>query len=213
MVNTKEEFLERLEIVLKDHPRKDEILIEYDLHITEMLRELSNNHEVQSDMEYVIDHFGTPEEILDAWKDELSITPSKAKWNFVFVNSVFFSFGILLTLLHNLFDWHWIGLLWEKLTSITGIIIFLYILFWGLLGYEIGRAFGPNGKKLLFKTFILSVIPNLLLMYLILFNIIPHEWFQPLINKKFIIICVVFTFILYPICHLGYSWGKKDSVL
>jgi hypothetical protein len=208
----KEEFLTQLEKGLLNHPKKNEILLEYELHITEMLNEESNLGNSQINMDYIIEHLGTPEEILEAWQEEQSITPSIAKWNFVIVNLVFFSFGILLTVLHNYFEWAWTGAIWQKLTSISGIIIFVYILFWGLLGYEIGRAFGPNGKKLMVKTFLLSIIPNLVLMYLIVFHVIPHEWFEPLLNKNFIILCVAFTCILYPICTLGYYWGKKASV-
>jgi hypothetical protein len=208
----KEEFLTQLEIGLQNHPNKNEIIKEYELHITELLNEKLCLGISQTDMDYIIEHLGTPEEILEAWREEQSITPNKAKWNFVIVNLLFFSFGFLLTALHNYFKWDWTGAIWQKLTSISGIIIFVYILFWGLLGYEIGRTFGPNGKKLMVKTFLLSIIPNLVLMYLIVFHIIPHEWFEPLLNKKFIIVCIVFTCILYPICTLGYYWGRKASV-
>jgi hypothetical protein len=210
---SKEDFLAQLEIGLQSHPKKNEILMEYELHITEMLNEKMNLAGSQTDIDYIIEHLGSPEEILDAWKEEQLITPSKAKWNFVIVNLVFFSFGFLLTVLQNYFAWDWTGTIWQKLTSISGIIIFVYILFWGLLGYEMGRAFGANGKKIMLKTFILSIIPNLVLMYLIVFHIIPHEWFDPLLNRNFIILCVVFTLILYPICTLGFYWGKKASVL
>lgn len=212
MIESKEKYLELLEKGLRNHPKKEMVLLEYDLHITEMLNDILEKNELQSDMDCVIERLGTPDEILESWKEDLNLTPSKAKWNFVFVNVIFFSIGILLTVLHNLFAWEWTKFLWGKLTSISGIIILLYILFWMLLGYEIGRSFGPSGKKLMVKTFLLSIIPNLVLMYLILFNIIPHEWFHPLLNKDFIIICVSFTFILYPICAIGYNWGKKASI-
>lgn len=211
-MTSKEDFLAQLEIGLQSHPKKNEILMEYELHITEMLNEKPSLASSQTEIDYIKEHLGTPEVILEAWKEEQLITPSKAKWNFVIVNLVFFAFGFLLTVLHNYFAWDWTGTIWEKLTSISGIIFFIYILFWGLLGYEMGRAFGANGKKLMLKTFFLSIIPNLVLMYLIVFHIIPHNWFEPLLNRDFIIICVVFTLFLYPICTFGFYLWKKSSV-
>lgn len=81
--------------------------------------------------------------------------------------------------------------------------------FWALLGYEIGKGFGHNGRVLLNKTFLLSLIPNLILMVLTVFQIIPHSWFAPLLTKTFIIACIIFTIILYPISWIGYRWGEK----
>jgi hypothetical protein len=212
MIELKEQYLEQLEKGLKNHPKKQIILMEYDLHITEMLNDLPSKNNHQSEMKLIMERLGTPAEILESWNADLSITPNKAKWNFVLINIIFFTFGIVLTVLHNLFAWDWTKVIWGRLTSISGLIIFLYILFWMMLGYEIGKAFGPSGKKLMLKTFLLSIIPNLVLMYLILFKIIPHEWFQPLLTKDFILICVSFTAILYPICTVGYYWGKKASI-
>jgi hypothetical protein len=92
------------------------------------------------------------------------------------------------------------------------LIALLYLFFWALLGYEIGRGFGHGGRTLLKKTFLLSLIPNILLMVLTVFEIIPHSWFAPLLTKTFIIACILFTIILYPISVIGYRWGKKASI-
>ncbi|MGA9227681.1 MAG: hypothetical protein WB217_15155, partial [Mesobacillus sp.] len=81
-----------------------------------------------------------------------------------------------------------------------------------LLGYEIGKGFGHRGRSLMKKTFILSILPNILLMNLTLFEVIPHGWFQPLLSSAFIIKCILLTALLYPICLAGYKWGKKASV-
>lgn len=210
MIETKEQFLEQLEKGLLNHPKKKEIVLEYDLHLTEML--IDDSEDPPLNMSMIIERVGSPEEILEAWKEEFSVTPRKAKWNFVFFNLLFFSLGILLTLLHNLFAWEWTQILWRQMTSVSGLIILLYILFWALLGYEIGKTFGPNGRSLMFKTFLLSVIPNLILLSVTVLHIIPHNWFEPLLTREFIVICVVFTFMLYPVCILGYKWGKKVSV-
>ncbi|MFZ3578358.1 hypothetical protein [Virgibacillus sp. DJP39] len=90
--------------------------------------------------------------------------------------------------------------------------MFAYILFWSLIGYEIGREFGHGGHKLLRKTFVISIVPNLVLMYLTIFKLIPLEWFQPLLSVPFIAACVITTGFLYPVSWIGYQWGRKASV-
>ena len=136
----------------------------------------------------------------------------KTQWVFILANLIFFVGGTILTLVHNLFDFPFIDMAWKSLTSIPAVIILLYLFFWALLGYEIGKGFGHKGRRLMKKTFILSILPNIILMNLTLFKLIPHDWFQPLLSPAFIFICILFTALLYPICWVGYRWGKKASI-
>lgn len=212
MERLKNEFLGELARFLEHHQEKDVILQEYDAHLDELLAELhliGNEEEVRSQI-YL--RFGTPEEIADLWRDELSVTPSNMKWLFIAVNILLFCSGSILTLAHNLLDWGWLSKLWVQLTSIPIVIAFIYMAFWALLGYEIGRGFGHKGKKVLKKTFMLALIPNLTLMGLTVFHIIPHSWFYPLLTETFIILCIVLTILLYPLCLISYRWGKKASI-
>ncbi len=212
MERLKNEFLLDLSKGLGDHPDKESILKEYEAHLDELLIELTHNEDVPSIQAQVYSRFGSPEEIAAMWKEELSVTPSNMKWLFIAVNILFFAGGGTLTLAHNLYDWNWLTNLWFKLTSFPIIIAFVYMFFWALLGYEIGRGFGHKGKKLLTRTFILALIPNLTLMVLTVFRIIPHEWFFPLLKETFIGLCILLTILLYPLCLISYRWGKKASL-
>jgi len=160
----------------------------------------------------VYKRFGTPEEIAVIWREELSVTPSNMKWLFIAINILFFGGGAVLTLAHNLFDWNWLKNIWNQLTSIPILIAIIYMFFWALLGYEIGKGFGHKGKKVLKGTFIMALLPNLTLMALTVFRIIPREWFDPLLTETFIGLCILLTLLLYPICILSYRWGKKASL-
>ena len=212
MERLKNEFLTELAEYLANHQEKESILKEYDAHLDELLTSL-NELETDSQMrDQIYSRFGTPEEIAAMWREELSVTPSNMKWLFIAVNILFFGGGSALTLAHNLFDWTWLTILWVQLTSIPILIALIYLFFWALLGYEIGRGFGHKGKKLMKRTFFLAIIPNLTLMVLTIFRIIPHEWFSPLLTETFIGICIFFTFLLYPVCLISYRWGKKASV-
>lgn len=212
MERLKNEFLEELAQYLENHKEKESILKEYDTHLDELfidLSKLGNESEVRDQL-YL--RFGSPEEIAAMWKEELSVTPSNMKWLFIAVNILFFGGGSVLTLAHNLFDWNWLSSLWMQMTSFPILIALIYLFFWALLGYEIGRGFGHSGKGLMRKTFLMALIPNLTLMILTVFQIIPHEWFQPLLTQTFIIVCILFTLLLYPICLISYRWGKKASL-
>ncbi len=212
MERLKNEFLEELALLLEQHQEKDAILEEYGAHLDDLLQELqiqSGQSEIRSQIYLRV---GTPREIADLWKEELSVTPSNMKWLFIAVNILLFTSGAALTLAHNLFDWSWLKELWEQLTSIPILIAFVYMAFWALLGYEIGRGFGHKGRKVMKRTFFLALIPNLTLMFLTVFQIIPHQWFYPLLTETFIGLCIVLTILLYPLCLLCYKWGKKASL-
>jgi hypothetical protein len=211
MERLKSRFLDELAKGLENHQDKENILNEYETHIDEIFIEVLGE-EKEATMELLISRLGEPNEIAEMWREELSFTPSKMKWLFILLNILLFAGGSLLTLVHNLYEWKWLSIIWNHLTSIPTMIAFVYLFFWALLGYEIGRGFGHGGRTLLRKTFLVSLIPNLMLMVLTVFKIIPHAWFAPLLTKSFIIACILFTIILYPVCILGYRWVKKASI-
>lgn len=212
MERLKNEFLTELAQSLGNHQEKESILKEYDAHLDELFIDLSKLEDESEVRDQIFLRFGTPEEIAAMWKEELSVTPSKMKWLFIVVNILLFGGGSVLTLAHNLFDWNWLTNLWAQLTSIPILIALIYMFFWALLGYEIGRGFGHKGRKLMKRTFLLALTPNLTLMALTVFKIIPHEWFSPLLTETFIAICILLTLLLYPVCLVSYRWGKKASV-
>lgn len=212
MERPKNRFLAELAKGLGNHQDKQSILLEYETHIDGILIESFDCDDEDAVMELIVTRLGSPQEIAEMWQDELSVTPSNMKWLFILLNILFFGGGSLLTLAHNLYQWEWLSVIWGHLTAIPTLIALLYLFFWALLGYEIGKGFGHGGRALLKRTFLLSLIPNLLLMVLTVFEIIPHSWFAPLLTKTFIIACIIFTIILYPVSVIGYRWGKRASI-
>lgn len=202
-------FFQELSKEIGNHPDKQNIITDYEMFVYEMLQE--EDVDEQNLYSEIVERLGTPQEIARVWQQE-TVTPGKMQGLFVLCNVGIFIGGILLTLSYNIFGWNWAELLWKVLTNIPFIIMVGYIMFWALLGYEIGKEFGHGGQRLLRKTFIISVLPNLLFMYLVVFKVIPYTWFQPLLSFQFITICVIFTGLLYPVCWAGYRWGRKASV-
>lgn len=200
-------YLNELSQALSFHPERSKILEEYKAHLQELDQE-----DVSLTYEELTNRLGTPEEIAEMFKEEHSVTETRLHWLFVLCNILLFVGGGLLTLGYHLFEWKVLHWLFTRLLSIPTVIIILYIGFWALLGYEIGKAFGPNGKTLLIKTFMIGIIPNLLLMILTLFNVIPRRWFDPLITTEFIVVCIVCTGLLYPVAWLACRWGRRMSL-
>ena len=203
-------FLRELEKDIGNHPDQEDILAEYEVHIYELLQE--SQVDEAAIYNELINRLGTPQEIAKVWKQETGVTPKKTQWLFVIINIAIFIGGTLLTVMYNYFQWSWVDQIWAGLTEASFLIMLIYTLFWGLLGYEIGREFGHRGYRLLQRTFLISIIPNLLLMYLVVFKVFPYEWFGSILNIRFIVLCIVFTGVLYPVSMVGYRWGKKVSI-
>ncbi|MFT8320454.1 MAG: hypothetical protein ABF649_06065 [Bacillus sp. (in: firmicutes)] len=214
MIASKQEYLVLLHKRLKHNDNQDEIVLEYDLHLSELLEDIYMEKQLEEKeaMAIVLERFGEPEEIAQLYAEEQTVTANKTKWIFFFGNLVFFTGGICLTIFYHYLSFPLIRKLWAFLVSIPFYLIVLYLFFWLLLGYEVGKEFGLGGKKLLKKTFYISLAPNLLLMMLVIFRIVPSTVFDPLLTPDFILICIVATFFLYPISILGFRFGTTRSI-
>src|SRR5690625_4926026 len=195
MTDAEKQFINELGLELKNEPQKENIIAEYRAHVYDICHE---NKQVTYDQ--LVRKLGTPRDIAKMWKQETGITPKKTQWLFILLNFAIFIGGSLLMVGYNVFEWTWLASLWHSLTEVPFIIMMIYLLFWGLLGYEMGKEFGHNGLALLRRTFAFAIIPNVLLMYFVIFKIFPHTWFGTMINVPFIVICIGLTALLYPIC-------------
>ncbi|MDG5786758.1 hypothetical protein QA612_04585 [Evansella sp. AB-P1] len=214
MILSKQGYLDKLKKELKKTPDSDEIVHEMDVHLSDVLTEIYTIENVSEKeaMKKLIDRVGTPREVASYYHQELQITPAKTQWTFIGINLFFFVMGVTLTAFYQFTPSHIGNQIWLFLTSIPMIIMLLYMFFWLLLGYEIGKEFGYAGKGLLFKTFYFTLVPNLLLMTLVVFRIIPLGWFDPLLSQPFIYACIACTILLYPISYSGYRWGIRRSI-
>ena len=154
MKDAVEQYMSQLDQLLDNHPDKAAILQEYQAHISEMTCDIIYEDE-SPDLIYkeLTMRLGTPEEIASTWEQELTVTPGKTSWFFVCLNVLLFIGGILLTFINHEYNWNWIGEIWSFLTSIPVVLMVIYLGFWVLLGYEIGKEFGHHGRRLIKKLF------------------------------------------------------------
>lgn len=214
MISSKREYLGILRVCLKNHERAEDILLEYEQHLTDLLEEICTSQgisEIEA-MEHVITRLGPPKDMAALYSEELTVTASKTKWIFFFGNFFFFAAGLILTLFYHSIPSPTVKQLWFFLTSIPFLLIFLYLFYWLLLGYEVGKEFGLGGKKLLKRTFYIAVAPNLFLMVTVVFHIIPPSVFAPLLTSEFTVVCIICTILLYPISILGFCYGTTKSI-
>ncbi|MBU9720914.1 hypothetical protein KS407_05555 [Bacillus alkalicola] len=214
MIQSKQDYIDTLKEELKTVPHADEILDEIDLHLDDVLEDILCNQNVTETeaMEKLLERVGSPKELAAMYRQEFEVTPAKTQWTFISTNLIFFIIGIGLTIVYHLVPLTITNELWGFLTSIPTVIMVLYMVFWGLLGYEIGKEFGFGGRKLLYRTFYITLLPNLILMALVVFRVIPLGWFDPLLSQPFIIACILCTIILYPISYTGFRWGILRSL-
>lgn len=207
MILSKERFLQDLEQSLPSSVNKAEVIKEYNLHIEEKLFDYPNLK-----IEDVLEKIGDPVEIAKQYEDTLPIAKGFVSRNFVFCNFMFFFIGGLLTVCYHVFEDSLLSDAWGLLAQIPLTIVIVYTIFWMMLGFEIGREYGLLGKELFSKTVFISLVPNVLLMIMTLFHFIPVQWFQPILTPAFIVLCVIMTFLIYPISKVFYYIGVYRSV-
>ncbi len=202
---TKEEYLTELKRLLPNTINKTDVLKEWAQHFDDAM--------VDNPIETVIERLGNPAEIAIAY---LENTPMHKNWIapfFIGCNGLFFILGALITLAYKITNHPIAQIIWNSLVSVAPVIMGGYLLFWVYLGFEIGRTYGVKGTKLLSKTVLLSILPNVILMLLTLFNWIPAETFSPLLSPMFVFFCVIFTFLVYPISRIAFKVGLSRSLL
>lgn len=205
MMMEKDAFLLALENALPETLDKKSIIQEYANHIDDKIQEGFEEF-------FVIEQLGTPEMIAAAYKKSIAVSRNYVQRNFVFCNTIFFIIGMLLTICYHYFQGPVFSNTWQMLSNIPFVIMICYTAFWLLLGFEVGKEYGLRGKKLLAQTVFISSIPNVLLMLLTLFEIVPVMWFSPILTPSFVMICILMTVLLYPISQLGYRLGVSRSI-
>lgn len=210
MIGASERFLSELSVELGRLEARADILAEYESHLYEL--EAARLLDGADAYDVIVRELGSPRKIAEMWRQELGVTPRRLQGLFVGLNVFIFAGGALFVFLYHRFAFTWVDWLWDVVTSVPFLLVGAYALFWGLVGYEIGRAFGHGGKVILRRTYGVAMIPNIVLMYVVVFRIIPRAWFGDLLSVSFIAICIVATALLYPVAFLGYRWGKKVSI-
>jgi len=205
MKNLKQDYLHDLKLALQNHPDKENILYEITTHIEDAIKDkmLIGISEKVATVE-VLHSMGNP---IELGKSFMQPSRSINIKHLILLNWAFFGCGMFITLGNQLSDWTIVNHTWTYLTHKSHFILFLYSMYWIYLGYSVGKHYGPNGKKLVNKTMMWAYIPNMVLMFITLFNVIPGDIFSPLLNPVFMMVCVIATFLFYPLSKFAFKIG------
>ncbi len=202
-MQTKEQFLQILARELQTHPKKQEIVAEWERHIYDSL-----SFESEEEVLKKLDH---PSVIAKCYK-EVPTSKRHVQRMFVWLNTSLYIVGALLTILYHNTESELIHHIWRNLIAASPLIIVLDLFLWMMIGFEIGKTYGVKGSELLKATVLYGIAPNMILMFLTLFHFIRPEWFENLLTPIFVLICTVLTCLLYPISKVAYYIGVRYSV-
>lgn len=201
------EFLKALDAELDNHPKREEIILEYADYLEQKYKDLLiSGVGMERAEELVIQEMPDPQKI--AFQFNKKGTSVKATFQTVVVlNYSLFVIGLLITLGFYWYHGSGISLVWHGLVENKWYILFGYSAFWLMVGYFFGAKFGFNGGPVLKKALWISLVPNFLLMVLVLSTEKIQGVFSPFITPSFIIMCIAFTFFFYPISRMSYKIG------
>ncbi|KRG16168.1 HAAS signaling domain-containing protein [Lederbergia galactosidilytica] len=204
------QYIEQLEKELQDHPERIEIITEITDHIKEAMAE-----QVLPEKEaiaIIVNRFGSPQELAASFRQASLPSPYQVKGLFILFNMGILMVGIGITLGHHLGNipfFHWA---WQALAQNSWWVLLVYTVYWSLIGYLLGKEFGNQGKKLLIETVRLSILPNLCVMMIVLYGIMPMEWFRSFLTAPFFGACLIATILFYPISQAGFYFGKQQAL-
>lgn len=205
MENLKQDYLQELKLALQNHPEMEDILNEISTHIEDGIKDkMLIGVPEKAATEQVLHHMGNP---LELGKSFMRPPSSRKMIHLILLNWAFFVCGLFITISYHFSDFRIVNHTWTYLSHKSHSILLLYSMYWIYLGYTIGKQYGPSGKKMVNKTMIWASIPNMVLMFITLFNVIPSDIFSPLLNPVFIVFCVIATVLFYPLSKLAFKIG------
>lgn len=204
------QYIEQLEKELRQHPDRTEIIAEITVHMKEEMS--AQNLPEKEAMAIIINKFGSPQELAGSFRQASLPSPQQVKVLFILFNIGVFIVGIAITFGHhlgNLSFFHWA---WGALAQNSWWVLMTYTAYWILIGYHLGKEFGSQGKKLLTETVRLTIISNLFFMMIVLYGIMPIEWFRLFLTAPFFGACLIATILFYPISQAGFYLGKHQGL-
>ncbi|PWA12055.1 hypothetical protein DCC39_08220 [Pueribacillus theae] len=213
MIQTKEKYIKQFEQEMEAHPEKELIMAELIVHIEEEMADLLRKGMSEPEaVQAMIEQFGHPNELAAQFGKICTTAPNKVKLWLVLSNHFLFLMGACLTVCYHLGNMPFLQIAWEVLGQYSLLILFMYTGFWLFIGYQIGKEFGAKGKRILFETMSCALIPNLVLMFGILYGVFPTQWFSPFLTPSFVVACLGVTLLFYPFSQFGYYFGRHQAV-
>ncbi|HET7578826.1 MAG TPA: permease prefix domain 1-containing protein [Bacillales bacterium] len=213
MTPEKQRYLEELKKALGAEGQAEAVVKEINSHIEERMHDrMVFGIKEEEALDEALQSLGSPRKLAKALMEGEASNRHTMRNVFIACNYLFFLGGTMLMIFSQILTLPIVHTVWESLTGVSGLILACYTGYWFYLGYEVGKQFGPNGKSLMNRTVLMSLIPNVLLMFLTLFRFIPQHLFNSMLTPEFVTVCVVATVFFYPISKAAYKIGVVHGV-
>lgn len=207
----KETYLYEIKNGLKGLPEGETMVEEIENHIeNHLFHSFQEGKSEEEAMQTLMQAFGTPADIVSSFKKEQPVTFRAFLMFHLFFNSALFAIGIAITMMYVRFESPIVHALWKGISVSVWLILAAYILYWVLIGYQGVREFGQRGERLVLHTILISMVPNVIFMFVFLFDLVPAALFQSLLTPWFIGACACAT-LLFPACgRIGCYFGRRQ---
>ncbi|KAF1677873.1 MULTISPECIES: permease prefix domain 1-containing protein [Bacillus] len=204
----KETYVSKIKNGLKSLPEGEMMIEEIENHIEHHLfHSFQEGKSEEEAMRTFMQEFGTPADIVSFFKKEQPVTFRAFLIFHLFFNSALFAAGIAITMMYVWFETPIIHAVWRGISVSVWLILAVYIIYWMLIGYQGVREFGKRGEQLVYHTILICMVPNVIFMFVFLFQVIPAALFQSLLTPWFVGACACVT-LLFPLfgrlgCYIG----------
>lgn len=205
-------YLDQLAGELGQLPNKEEILLEYEEYIELRYQEFLLSARSQSEAENeLLMELGEPKEIAENYLVGHSQQVNIPKV-MIYFNYSLFLIGACLTVLYYTHAYLAVELIWEQMVTFKWGLLCGYAFLLALMFFVHGRLVGFKQWRKSRRFMVLALLPNYLLMIVVLLTDLFQSWFHPLLNPAFLLVCVVATFIFYPLNQLAVRYGVIHSI-
>ncbi len=204
-----------LEAVCRDLPKRvDRMAVKAELraHIEEAAAEQSGDDlESGAALHAVLDRLGDPRKLARAYR--IACPLPAALWSSILLLANVVCFAAGLALLRGLQDgFSPAAYGFHLLAAGKGWVLLGYSCMWLLSGFMLGRRYGMQAERRIGRMILPPLLPNYLFMLLVLFGIIPGQWFDSLLSLPFVFLCTASTLVFGWLARLGCRWGKRMAL-
>ncbi|KGA97980.1 hypothetical protein AJ85_16060 [Alkalihalobacillus alcalophilus ATCC 27647 = CGMCC 1.3604] len=212
MNKLQQKYLSDLEEELTSVCDGKEIIKEYQSILDEKSRELMyQGIDEEEAVKRSIEELGQAKDIAACYqKGSKNLNSLKEKM--IWGNYLLLFSGFILSVLYHYQPFTPIESIWYALVHMKWFLLVSYGLLWLIISFWIGKLSGAKGKKQIEQVIQLAIVPNLILMFCVLFDEAVQIWFHALITPPFMISCVIVTLLFYPLSKVSFKIGYLKGI-
>ncbi|MFM1655327.1 permease prefix domain 1-containing protein [Brevibacillus sp. B_LB10_24] len=189
-------------------------LAELESHIDEAICQLmASGLSEQEATSRALSELGSPLEVANGFRGIRPFSADYFSRAMLLQNGLLFLGGILVLAVQAVWGeknaWPLFSLIAQYKTE----ILIGYATSWLAFGYCLGQRYGVTAERHMKKMVRLPLTLNYLFMFLVLLQVLPRDWFGPLLTTPFLIACAAATLLFSSLAGIGCRWGRQQMRL